>query len=369
MLTKLKVKNYKSLADFKVDLHHFNVLIGPNNSGKSNILDCLAFVSDIVKMRLPEPFVKRGGYDHVVYGGKRDEEIRIIVTEVEGAIKREYTVAFRDVKLVEEELIVREGEEVMTLIKGSEGRGHYFDEHEGRLMEYSYGWDYTALSALRDFKRHHRILDFAKEIEKWKVYHFVPFEMREASPVVKKFDPSYKGEAAARALHSLLSEYLSSFTEIEDTLKSAIGEIENLLSPLTDDGKTYIAIKEKDFKYPFDYYQISDGTLRFLAHLMVVLAPKSELPSLVSFEEPENFVHPRLLQLLVEVLKKGKTQVIVTTHSPYLVDFVEPEDLIVIEKKEGKTIAKRLSKEEVQKFMKDFSLGELWYSGKIGGVP
>jgi len=369
MLTKLKVKNYKSLADFEVDLHHFNVLIGPNNSGKSNILDCLTFLSDIAKIRVPDAFGKRGGYDHVVFGGKVDEEMRIIVTEFEKTVKREYSVAFRDGRLAEEKLTVTEGGEVMTLIKGSGGSGHYFDEKEEKLMEYSYGWDITALSTLRDFKRHHRMLNFAKEIEKWKVYHFVPFEMRQASPAAKKFDPGYKGEEAARTLHSLLSEYLSSFTEIEDTLKSAISEIENLLSPLTYDGKTYIAMKEKEFKNPFDYHQISDGTLRFLAHLMVILSPKSELPSLACFEEPENFVHPRLLQLLVDVLKKGKTQVIVTTHSPYLVDFVEPEDLIVIEKKEGKTVAKRFSKKELRKFLEDFSLGELWYTGKIGGVP
>jgi len=369
MLTKLKVKNYKSLADFELDLHHFNVLIGPNNSGKSNILDCLTFLSDITKMRVPEAFGKRGGYDHVVFGGKTDEEIRITVTEIDRTIKREYSVAFRDARLAEENLTVIEGEEVITVVKGSEGSGDYFDEREKRLMDYSYEWDTTALMTLRDIKRHRTILSFAKEIEKWKVYHFVPFEMREASPAAKKFDPGEKGKGAPRTLHSLLSEYLSSFTEIEDTLKSAISEIENLLSPLTDDGKTYIAIKEKDFKNPFDYYQISDGTLRFLAHLMVILSPKSELPSLACFEEPENFVHPRLLQLLVDVLKKAKTQVIVTTHSPYLVDFVEPEDLIAIEKKEGKTVAKRFSKEELEKFLKDFSLGELWYTGKIGGVP
>lgn len=140
-------------------------------------------------------------------------------------------------------------------------------------------------------------------------------------------------------------------------------------SPLTEDGKTYIAIKEKEFKNLFDYHQISDGTLRFLAHLLVLLSPKSEIPSLACFEEPENFTHPRLLQLLAQVLKKAETQVIVTTHSPYFVDFVDPEDLVIIEKAEGKTLQKRPSKQELEEFLKDFSLGELWYSGKLGGVP
>lgn len=369
MLTKLKVKNYKSLSDFKVNLRHFNVLIGPNNSGKSNILDCLAFVSDAAKIRVPDAFDKRGGYDHVVFGGKMNEEIRITITDVDEEIITKYDVAFREARLIKEKLTVTSHGESMSLIDGSRGSGFYFDEKEKRSMEYSLGRDTTALYHLRDFKRHRSILDFTRKIERWKVYHFVPFEMRGASSPTKKFDPGYKGEEAARTLHSLLSEYLSSFTEIEDTLRSAVSEIEKLLSPLTYDGKTYIAIKEKNFKKPFDYYQISDGTLRFLAYLMVILSPKSELPSLVCFEEPENFVHPRLLQLLVEILKKADTQVMVTTHSPYFVDFLETQDVIVIEKKEGKTIAKRLSKKELGKFLKDFSLGELWYAGKIGGVP
>lgn len=369
MLTKLKVKNYKSLADFELDLHHFNVLIGPNNSGKSNILDCLDFLTDTAEIVVDEAFRKRGGYDHVVFGGQTEKEIRIDTIIVNKSKKTEYDVSFTDGGVSKEKLTITENEEVKVLIEGSEGRGFFFDEKENRLTEYSFGTPFTALLNLRDLKRNRSIVDFKNKILNWRFYHFVPFEMKGAFSVEKRFDPGYKGEEAARTLHSFLSEHLSSFTEIENTLRSAVDEIESLRSPLTREGKTYIAIKEKHFKSLFDYYQVSDGTLRFLAHLLVLLSPELEAPNLACFEEPENFVHPRLLELLAELLKKAKTQVIVTTHSPYFIDFVQPEDLIVIEKKEGKTIARRLRREEVEKFMKDFSLGELWYSGKIGGVP
>jgi predicted ATPase len=369
MLTKLKVKNYKSLADVEIDFHHFNVLIGPNNSGKSNILDCLAFLADTVTMSVEDALRKRGGYDHVVFGGHVEKTIKIDVITTEKSVKKEYDVTFTDKGVNKEKLIITKNGETNVHIDGIEGKGFFFDEIANAQMEYSFSPVFTALLNFRDLKRQRTIVDFKDELLRWRFYHFVPFEMRGAFSVEKRFDPGYKGEEAVRTLHSLLSEHLNFFSEIENSLRSAIEEIENLRSPLTREGKTYIAIKEKHFRDHFDYYQVSDGTLRFLAHLLVLLSPPSEAPMLACFEEPENFVHPRLLELLAEILKKTKTQVIVTTHSPYFIDFVELEDLIVIEKEEGKTVPKRLERKELEKFLKDFSLGELWYTGRIGGVP
>lgn len=374
MISKLKVENYKSLKDVEIDFHSFNVLIGPNNSGKSNILDCLAFLADTAMTDISTAFAKRGGYDHLIFGGQTEEEIKIAVEIVDKTKIMRFNVAFREYGVIKEKLTLTDSQKMpirtKILIDGSEGSGRYFDEEERVKKKYHYGKETLALRYFRDRRRHRTIMNFANQIKKWKFYHFVPFEMRGVFSATKKFDPGHKGKEAARTLHSLVSEYPHSyFTEIEDTLKSAINEIDDLRAPLTERGETYIAIKEKGFERVFDHHQVSDGTLRFLAHLMVLLSPKSKLPSLACFEEPENFVNPRLLELLAEILKKARTQVIVTTHSPYFIDFVEPEDLIIVEKKEGKTVSKRLSKKELEKFMEDFSLGELWYSGKIGGVP
>jgi len=96
-----------------------------------------------------------------------------------------------------------------------------------------------------------------------------------------------------------------------------------------------------------------------------------EPPSLVCFEEPGSFIHPRILQLLVNIFKSVETQVIVTTHNPFFVNLVDPEDLIIFEKIEGKTKCRRIEKPEEMKerIIKDVPLGEIWYSGEIGGVP
>ena len=140
-----------------------------------------------------------------------------------------------------------------------------------------------------------------------------------------------------------------------------IPEIDELLTPLTEDGKTYIAIKEKGFEEKFDYKQISDGTIVLLAYITAINLGSG----LVCFEEPENFVHPHLLKNLVNILRDGN-QVIISTHSPYFLDWVEPEELIIVEKEEGKTKARRLKGEEVEIVKKSLeegiTLGEYYFS-------
>lgn len=369
MINELDVKNYKSLADFKLDLRKFNVLVGPNNSGKSNILDCLAFLSDVTGTSIKDAFRKRGGFDRLVFGGQIDDYISIKVSLITKDTKTQYRVECEQRGVAAETLETWKDGERKLLIDGKEGRGKFYDDLEKGMKSYAYGPETAALYQFRDLRRNRTISRFRAEISNWRFYSFDPFSMRRSDPARKSFDPGRRGENVNITTHSLISEYLESFEDLQETLKSAIKEIDNLRAPLTDEGQTYIAIKEKDFEDSFDYRQISDGTLRILAHLLVLLSPKSKIPSLACFEEPENFIHPRLLQLLVQILKKAKTQVMVTTHSPYLVDFIDPDDLVIIEKIKGETKQKRPSKKELEEFLKDFSLGELWYSGKIGGVP
>jgi len=184
--------------------------------------------------------------------------------------------------------------------------------------------------------------------------------MRTALPVEKKIVVDRSGKRLAQVLHTILSDRSPFYDEIEDVLKSAIKETEKLLSPLTEGSETYVAIKDKYFENPFDYLQLSDGTLSFFAHLAVLFNPNP--PSLVCFEEPENHIHPDLFELLVNMCKRAKTQVIISTHAPYLVDWVEPEDIRVVEKEEGMTKLGELDKEKLKKALEEkIPLGELLF--------
>jgi len=96
--------------------------------------------------------------------------------------------------------------------------------------------------------------------------------------------------------------------------------------------------------------------------------------SLVILEEPENYVHPHLLEALVDMARRSPSQVILVTHSPHLLDHVEPEEVYVVEKPGRETVVKKLSNSREMKAVKKFlqeggTLGEAWYSGAMGGVP
>ena len=110
MLSKLNVKNYKSLADFEMELGKFNVLIGPNNSGKSNIFDCLFFLAETMDAGFGDVVRKRGGYDHIVYGGEEEKEVRMNIIASVDSKEFNYGISFWKSENIEERLTLKEKE-------------------------------------------------------------------------------------------------------------------------------------------------------------------------------------------------------------------------------------------------------------------
>jgi len=335
MIKKLKIKNYKSLKDVELELDKFNVLIGPNASGKSNLLDCLAFVSEIAQGSVSESLTRRGGYERVVFGGE-NQNIELTI---------DFTL---DNELFTYPLsISREGIDKEKLYVGD----------KIKIDKQNIGWATTIY-------QHSEIREYFNSLRS---YNFITSAMRRTDLAKKNLILDKNGGNLAQVLLSLHNERPKTFDRIEDILKQAIPQIDELLTPLTEDGQTYVALRERGFDSPFNYFQVSDGTLKLLAYITAIA---SEEANVVCFEEPENFIHPRLFELLVEVLKKSDKQIILSTHSPYLVDWVEPEDVIIVEKKNKETVTSRLKDEDrLKRHLKEIGLGELLYSGETGGTP
>jgi len=187
--------------------------------------------------------------------------------------------------------------------------------------------------------------DYAlRHMDRWRFYSFTVPSIRRENSARKQLNLERDGSNLAQVLLTLKTERPKTFSAIEEVLKLAIPEVEELLTPLTEEGNTYVAIQEKGFA-PFDYHQVSDGTLRLLAYITALNLDVD----LIYFEEPENFVHPQLLRLLAEILKKSDKQIVLSTHSPYFLDHLEPEDLIIVEKKDGKTNLRRVEAEKQKK--------------------
>jgi predicted ATPase len=366
LLEKLVIKNYKSLHDLSIQLKKFNVLIGRNNTGKSNILDCLQFVSDITTDPIDRVFAARGDFSHVVYGGNPREEISMKIWLAIDKHKVCYEITLIDLRVLREK-VFDETRSLVLLSRDEKGQIIFFDEGEQKTFNVGVAPTITALMFIRTDpateKKCPTTSDLVAFLKNWKFYKLNPSALRKALDPRKEYDIGKDGGDMALVLHTLVSAKLSTFREVEETLRSAIEEVEELQSPLTDDGRTYVAVKERCFEKPFDHYQLSDGILILLAHLLVVFSPTKG--KLIGIEEPEDYVHPKLLKFLVDTVKASGTQVMLVTHSPYLLDVVSPEDVFIVQKKDGNTVCKSPNRKELVKFLKEFSLGELWVSGEL----
>ena len=121
----------------------------------------------------------------------------------------------------------------------------------------------------------------------------------------------------------------------------------------------------------FDSSSFSDGTLRFIALVTLLLQPSSFRPSVIVMDEPELGLHPSAVTLLASLVKQASTstQIILATQSSRLLDHFEPEDVLVADRVQGATEFTRLAKEELANWLNDYSLGELWEKNEIGGRP
>lgn len=383
-ITRIAIKNYKSLKNLELNFKPLMVFVGPNNAGKSNIFDCLQFLTELIKMEHGVATKQRGGFDQIVFNGKIEQLISI---QLEGLIKVKgkehsywYFIELNGDKwgncFIQHEifrLVKEDGKKDILKYPDKNGSATVWDETGKQLSSYGTSErDRPYLYHFSDSERYPILGHFSTEVQNWAFFNLLPPSMRSPLPVRRELQLHPYGENLSVVFHVLQSEYPDKFREIEDILKSAVPELKELSTGLTahETGQTYVRILEKKLATPIPAWGMSDGTLRFLGCLAALYSPAS--PGLICFEEPENYVHPRLLELTVDLLKSAseRTQVIVNTHSPYLVDFLDPGDLFIVEKVDGETQVKRAEdKKGIKEALKTLGLGEMWYSGCLGGVP
>lgn len=363
MIKKLKIKNFKSLRDVEIELGKFTVLIGPNASGKSNLLDSLLFLSQTAGIDLSNSLNQRGKFEHIAFAGK-GEKFEIAIEFLLDNQASNYLLCVNKGGNVEQEKLVVGDKVVIQRELGGQGS---LLRDDGTVIKGSWSQNQTVIYSVGRNEHFPLVQNAYDYLRSWKLYQIITSEIRKTFPAQRRFDLQRTGGNLAQVLISLHNERPKVFRVVEEILKLAIPEIEELLTPLTAGGETLVAIREKGFEQEFDYYQVSDGTLKLLTYITAISLSE---PRLICFEEPENFIHPELLELLVELLKKSEKQILLSTHSPYFVNFVEPEDIRLIKKEGGETkVSKIQDPEKLRDALEEMGLGELWYSGEFGGVP
>jgi predicted ATPase len=214
-------------------------------------------------------------------------------------------------------------------------------------------------------------------VASWRFYSLLPASMKQVNGAVEQYWLSENGDNLSSWLLTLQTRYPEAFRMLQQAASDVLPGLEAILAPPTQFGTTFIATREKHLQRPITLWRMSNGELSFLALLSLIFAPPELSAPLYCVEEPENHLHPRLLETLVELLTQRQeamgtqaTQVIITTHSPHLVDRFSLDDLIVIDKQYGATRCTRpASHNHLRELLEreGLGLGELWFSGALGG--
>ena len=376
-LTAVELENFLSFEKARVELDKLTVLVGPNASGKSNFVKALRFLRLLTKSDVRSAASELGltEFEHVIFRFDPERNIRLHVEGAVGhntaryeiAVSSNGTVVSERVELDDVVLALRKDEQVKFTGNIKEHRS----AKSIGVKEYSLEGSYALLSQehiLRALMRQHPALaSFISLLEGFRDYSFNPTAIRREAPIGYSMYLARDGSNLAQVLHTLLTSDRKKFLRIEEVLRDFVPEVEALDVPPTRGGeRTYVVLREKTVPEPLSYTNISDGTLRLLAFITAIHLGSP----LVAFEEPENCVHPRLLKALVDLCRYGPSQVIITTHSPYLVDHLRPEELRLVVKREGRTEVRPIvseQKELVRRLLEEgFTLGEIWYSGHLG---
>lgn len=380
MITFLKVRNYKSLENVELPFGPLHVLVGPNNSGKSNLFDVFQFLNDLAVIG-GQAVLSRGGFSQIVWGGEVNRTIsfELHLRIKNGDTKEENFTYYLELgggpqlfSIAKERLTIAAGPKgKKTLLTYPVANNNFaITDRKGNRVALSRSHDRLVFEQFQDEAHSGPLARFARELLSWSIYNFEPSAMRRPNPVKQDFHFQPTGENFSSVMHSIQSEHAGKFSEIESLLKRALPEVRHLFTALTKDGRTYVSWEEDSMQLRVPVWAMSNGTLRLLGQLAGLFSP--EPPALACYEEPENYVHPGLVSLMADVFKNAseKNQVLISTHSPYFLNYFSPQNLIVVEKKGGKSQFKFVNRKKgLKETLRVLGLGELWYSGELGGTP
>lgn len=415
------IRNYRVLKNITLGklwnmqqaqpLTPMTAVIGKNGVGKSALFDAFGFLSDCLRSGVEEACDSRGrgGFEKIVSQGV-DGPIEFVIYYKESGNARpityELTIALDKSKrpYVQKErlrqrrkgqkhgwpfsfLILNEGKGVVwkSEIEGTqvdEGKEEIdlfglieslkdADRKESKETDFVELEDKRKLgiATLGALKQHPRISAFRKFIEGWYLSYFTPDAARSLPLAGPQKHLNIHGDNIGNVVQFMEREHPRQFLSILNRIAEKIPGIDRIDTEKTPDGRLLLRFNDKGFRDPFYSQQMSDGTLKVFAYLLLLEDPTP--PPFICIEEPENGLYHKLLESLAKEFRehatgrKGGSQVFITTHQPYFVDALEPEEVWVLEKgSDGFATIRRASGESIVKNMvaEGLPLGGLWYS-------
>jgi predicted ATPase len=404
LIEGFKIQNYRSLLDIAMGkigtdpllrnanpLTPLTVVIGKNGVGKSSIFDAFGFLSDCMETDLETACNarNRGGYDKLASLGI-DQPITISIYYRESKNDRPITY---EVSIGREErtglpIVLSERLRQRAKSSGGSGRPRSFlhlekgkgtvyvgddalegDEASKRNVEFD-PHKLAIVSLAEQFSENPRIAQFKKFIQSWYLSYFTPDSARKIPQAGTQKHLNLHGDNIGNVVQYMERNHPIIFKKILDEISKkipGIGTIEPYKDSITNN--LYLLFKDKGFAKPFTQQQMSDGTLKMFSYLLLLNDP--EPAPFICIEKPENGLYHKLLETLAREFrehatgKKGSSQIFITTHQPYFVDALEPEEVWILEKgQDGFSTIRRASDDAIVRNMvaEGLPLGGLWYS-------
>ncbi len=377
----LKVQNFRALRDVEFRaLTPLTVLLGPNGSGKSTVFDVFAFLSECFEVGLRRAWDKRGRGRELKTRGCDGPVVFEIKYREAGYPLITYHLAVDERRgvpiVVEEWLQWRRGTRgrPFRFLEYHEGQGRAVsgelpDQQDRRVETPLKSSDLLAVNALGQFAEHPRVAALRDFITGWHVSYLSTDSTRgqpEAGPQERL---SRSGDNLANVVQYLSEQHPERLKHIFEVLRRRVPRVEKVLAEAMPDGRLLLQIKDAPFSHPVLARFASDGTLKLLAYLLLLYDP--EPPPFIGIEEPENYLHPRLLPELAEECRvaSARTQLLITTHSPFYLNGLRPKEVRVLWRDEhGHTQAQRAADVPgIREFVGEGALlGALWMEGHFG---
>lgn len=379
-LRSAKIKNFKSLGDVDLTFRNLTILVGANSSGKSNSLEALRFLRNLLVAESTPPRVMqkllRFSTDNIDYN--------IAVEDDEN--QAEYSIKITQNKtniIIGRENLKVNGTEVINITNGKgevsdeNGKNHQIYQSDPNSLER------LALRSAGNFGNKPFTKKLASYIRKWKFYDIDPDRVRNSDllEMLKGISKRSQSEipsldTKASKVHEVL-KYLAinergKFDEISQELQDCL----NISLSLVGDGEPVVKVLEEGSK-EIPLSSMSDGTLRLIAYC--ILLYQSNIPTLIGIEEPERNLHPGILKDVASIIKRlsKRTQVVFTTHSSQLLDCFKPEEIsseisVILLSKKGDLGTKSClldklaeNRDELLEWMSDFGLGSAIYHSHL----
>lgn len=356
MIDYIKIEGFKSIRKMELLMHPVNILIGGNGSGKSNFISFFGLIHAIFSDNF-QKYVQQEKVDNVLYFGRKHTERMVgkLIFSTDDGDNNAYHFALTPTK---------DG----GLFIDYEGSGRNVLKDNDQL---NYLYEHNLQESAFSKELNQRYQGVKKFISSLRVFHFHDTSsnslLRRECDINDNLYLRQDGRNLPAYLYLLQNNHPKIYARILKTIQSVAPYIKNfILEPRKLQGtQQEIELRwtdKGDSDSNFSVYQLSDGTLRFIALTVLLMQP--EPPAVIIIDEPELGLHPFAISKLAGMIQAAscKSQIIAATQSPGLISHFTPEDIIVVDRNdaENQTVFQRLTAESLETWIADFTLGDLW---------